>query len=332
MSKLKFGIIGAGAIAQAYAQAFNESTCCSLVAVADVREESAKALAEMVGGGAFSDYKMLGGFDLDAVIVATPPATHPEIACYFLENKIPVLCEKPLCTTVADAQKMITAAAESGVLFTMASKFRYCEDVIKAKAIVASGTLGEILQFENAFTAKVDMSSRWNSEREVSGGGVLIDNGTHSVDIIRYFLGAIAEVLAVDSGSTQSLSVDENVKMFAKTAEGVTASVDLTWGINKELPYFISIYGTNGTLHIGWRESKYKVNSSPDWTVFGSGYDKVASFKGKIENFGNALRGKEELFITPQDALASVQVIDAAYKSMRADLWQPVVEKAIAAK
>ena len=75
----------------------------------------------------------------------------------------------------------------------------------------------------------------------------------------------------------------------------VAASVDLTWGINKELPNFISIYGTNGTLHIGWRESKYKLNSSPDWNVFGTGYDKVQAFKAKIENFRNAILNGEEL-------------------------------------
>lgn len=331
MNKLKFGIVGAGGIAQAYAQAFNESSCCDLIAVADVRPDAASALAEIVGGMSYNDYKQLADVELDAVIVATPPATHPEIACFFMERGTPVLCEKPLCTNVADAEKMIATAALNNVLFTMASKFRYCDDVVKAKGIIASGVLGEVLQFENAFTAKVDMSKRWNSDAELSGGGVLIDNGTHSVDIIRYFLGAIDSVLVVDAGGTQGLSVDENVKMFAKTREGVTASVDLTWGINKELPYFISVYGTNGTLHIGWRESKYKTNSSPNWTVFGSGYDKVASFKGKIENFGDALRGKAELFIKPEDALASVQVIEAAYRSMNQNLWQPVVEKAAAA-
>lgn len=332
MNKLKFGLVGAGGIAQAYAQAFNESSCCELVAVADVREDAASALAEIVGGWSVADFAQLTELDLDAVIVATPPATHAEIACFFMERGIPVLCEKPLTTNVVDAEKMIAAAEKAGVQFTMASKFRYCEDVVKAKGILASGVLGDILQFENAFTAKVDMSKRWNSDAEISGGGVLIDNGTHSVDIIRYFLGSIESVLVVDAGGTQDLSVDENVKMFAKTRDGVTASVDLTWGINKELPYFISIYGTNGTLHIGWRESKYKLNSSPDWTVFGSGYDKTASFKGKIENFANALRGKEELFIKPADALASVQVIDAAYKSMKQNLWQPVIEKTMAAK
>ncbi len=331
MNKLKFGLVGAGGIAQAYAQAFNESTCCELAAVADVRPEAAAALAEIVAGKAYDDYRQLAEAELDAVIIATPPATHADIACYFLDKKIPVLCEKPLTTNVVDAERMIAAAEKAGVQFTMASKFRYCEDVIKAKGIIAGGALGEILQFENAFTAKVDMSSRWNSDEALSGGGVLIDNGTHSVDIIRYMLGAIDSVLVVDAGGSQGLAVDENVKMFAKTRDGVTASVDLTWGINKELPNFVSVYGTHGTLHIGWRESRYKTNSSPDWTVFGSGYDKVASFKGKIDNFARALRSKEELYITPEDALASVRVIEAAYRSMRQNLWQPVVERKMAA-
>lgn len=331
MKKLRFGLVGAGGIAQAYAQAFNESSCCELIAIADIRAEAANALAEIVGGKAYSDYKQLADVGIDAVIVATPPNTHPEIACFFMELGIPVLCEKPLCLTVAEAEKMIATAAANNVLFTMASKFRYCEDVVKAKGILASGMLGEVLQFENAFTAKVDMSQRWNSKSEMSGGGVLIDNGTHSVDIIRYFMGGIESVLVVDAGGTQGLSVDENVKMFAKTKDGVTASVDLTWGINKELPYFISIFGTAGALHIGWRESKYKLNSSPDWTVFGSGYDKVASFKGKVENFAGALRGEEELYIKPEDALASVRVIEAAYKSLNQNLWQPVIEKLDAA-
>ena len=328
MNKLKFALIGTGGIAQTYAQAFQQSTCCQLIAVADINQDSAKAFAEPFGAKSFSDYKILGeNTELDAVIVATPPNTHPEIAMYFMRRGVHVLCEKPLCLSVAEARSMIQTAEETNVVFTMATKFRYCEDVVKAKAILASGVLGEIVQFENAFTAKVDMSRRWNSVKEIAGGGVLIDNGTHSVDIIRYFLGAISEVLAVETSGTQNLPVDENVKLLARTANGVVASVDLTWGINKELPNFISIYGTNGTLHIGWRESKYKLNSSPDWTVFGKGYDKVQAFRAKIENFRNAILEKEELLINPEDALASVEVIEAAYRSLNQNLWQKVAEK-----
>ncbi len=325
MNKLKFALIGTGGIAQTYAQAFEQSDCCELIAVADINQESAKAFAEPFGARSFADYKTLAEkTEIDAVIIATPPNTHPEIAMYFMRKGVNVLCEKPLCLTVAEAKAMIETAETRRVVFTMATKFRYCEDVVKAKAILASGVLGEIVQFENAFTAKVDMSRRWNSDREIAGGGVLIDNGTHSVDIIRYFLGAITEILALETSGTQNLAVDENVKMLAKTASGVVASVDLTWGINKELPNFISVYGTNGTLHIGWRESKYRLNSSPDWNIFGTGYDKVQAFRAKIENFRNAIVNQEELLTKPADALASVEVIEAAYRSLNENLWTRV--------
>lgn len=333
MNKLKFALIGTGGIAQTYAQAFQQSASCELVAVADVNENSAKAFAEPFGAKSFSDYKTLAeSSDIDAVIIATPPNTHPEIAEFFMNRQKHVLCEKPLCLSVAEAKQMIETAEQTKVVFTMATKFRYCEDVVKAKAILASGVLGEIVQFENAFTAKVDMSKRWNSQKEISGGGVLIDNGTHSVDIIRYFLGAITDVLALETSGTQNLSVDENVKLLAKTENGIAASVDLTWGINKELPNFISVYGTNGTLHIGWRDSKYKLNSSPDWNIFGKGYDKVQAFKSKIENFAGAITSGEELLTKPEDALASVEVIEAAYKSLNQNLWQKVIEKRDSAK
>jgi predicted dehydrogenase len=326
---LKFALIGTGGIAQTYAQAFQTSKCCSLTAVADVNREAAEAFAEPFGAKTFSDHTALAeNSEFDAVIVATPPASHPEIAMHFMRLGKHVLCEKPLCLSAAEAREMIACAEESGVVFTMASKFRYVADAIKAKSIIASGVLGEIVQFENAFTAKVDMSRRWNSDASVSGGGVLIDNGTHSVDIIRYFLGPITDVLALETSGTQNLAVDENVKLLAKTRKGVAASVDLTWGINKELPNFISIYGTDGTLHIGWKESKYRLNSSPSWTVFGKGYDKVQAFRSKLENFRNAILGTEELLIKPADALASVEVIEAAYKSLNQNLWQKVIERA----
>lgn len=333
MNKLKFALIGTGGIAQTYAQAFQTSNCCEIVAVADVNKDSADAFAEPFNAKSFSEYKTLAeNTDFNAVIVATPPNSHPEIAEYFMNRGKHVLCEKPLCLSSDEARQMIKTAEKTGVKFTMASKFRYVADVVKAKSLVASNVLGDVIQFENAFTAKVDMSSRWNSDISIGGGGVLIDNGTHSVDIIRYFLGSISDILAVDAGSTQGLNVDENVKMLAKTAKDVIATVDLTWGINKELANFISIYGTRGTLHVGWRESKYKLNSNPNWTIFGKGYDKVQAFRSKVENFAGAIRGTQELLIKPADALASVKVIEAAYKSLNQNLWQKVIEKSETAK
>ena len=93
---------------------------------------------------------------------------------------------------------------------------------------------------------------------------------------------------------------------------------------NKELESYIDIYGSSGTIRVGWKESKYRPLSSPDWIVFGKGYDKVQAFRRQVENFCQAIRGEERLLISPEDALASVQVIEAAYKSTRRDDWVAV--------
>lgn len=324
-SKVRFGLIGAGGIAQAYAQAFETSTTAQLVAVADVRTEAAKAMAEKAKCQSFDSYQsMLEGAQLDAVIVCTPPSTHPEICVHLLERKIHVLCEKPMSITAKSAREMKAAADEHGVILTMASKFRFAEDVVKAKSIVASGILGDIVLFENAFTARVDMSTRWNSNAAISGGGVLIDNGTHSVDIMRYFLGPIAEVQVVEGRRIQGLSVEDTVRIFVKSMSGVVGNIDLSWSINKELDYYIRIYGSQGTISVGWKESKYRQATSQDWIVFGNGYNKVQSFRSQIDNFAKAIRNQESLVITAEDGVASVEVIEAAYAALKQNNWVPI--------
>jgi len=322
---LRLGLIGAGAISQSYAQALRDYEEARLVAVADLRPEAAKALAEDVGCEAYESHEQLvEQADVEAVIVSTPPNTHPDICNACFARGIAVLCEKPLSIESRHAAKMIETAAAAGVVFTMASKFRYVEDVIRAKSLVASGILGEVVLLENAFTARVDMSRRWNSDPAVAGGGVLIDNGTHSVDIVRYFLGPIEAVAAVEGKRIQGLAVEDTAQLFARTRSGVLASIDLSWSLNKELESYIDIYGSNGTINVGWKVSKYRPLSSPNWIVFGKGYDKLQAFRRQVENFCRAVRGQEQLLIRPEDALASVQVIEAAYKSTRRDDWVPV--------
>ena len=327
-SKINFGLIGAGGIAQAYIQAFATCTNAQLVGVADIRVDAAKALAAKIGCQSYDSHQaMAENEDLDAVIICTPPATHPEISLYFINRQVHVLCEKPLSIDSKSATTMLDAAKNAGVKLTMASKFRYVEDVIKARNIVNSGILGEIVLFENAFTSRVDMTSRWNANPKISGGGVLIDNGTHSVDIMRYFLGPLAEVQVVEGKRIQGLPVEDTVRIFVKSQGGVMGNIDLSWSINKELDYYIRIYGSNGTISIGWKESKYRQSSSSDWIVFGKGYDKVQAFRSQIENFAKAIRGEETLLITPEDALASVEVIEAAYAALRQSHWTAVAHE-----
>ncbi len=320
--KLRFGIIGAGAIAQTYAQAFAGARSARVDAACDLRPDAADALAERLDCAAFGDFRqMLTDADLDAVVVCTPPASHPEICIAALERGLPVLCEKPLAVDVASARRMVAAAQSAGVLLTMASKFRYALDVVRAKSIVASGILGEIILLENTFTARVDMSARWNADPEHSGGGVLIDNGTHSVDLIRYFLGPIAEVQAVGGKNVQGLAVEDTVQLFVRTESGVRGAVDLSWSLDKGFEGFLDIYGSHGTVRVGWKESKYRQTGSSDWVVFGRGYDKLQAFERKLENFCRAVRGEQRLLITAEDAIASVAVIDKAYRSLEDNRW-----------
>jgi predicted dehydrogenase len=305
----RFAIIGAGAISQGYAQAFQ--TCdneVEVVVVADTRADAAKSLAEVLGCPWFDSHRAIpDDLEIDAVLVCTPPASHPEICHHFIERKVHVLCEKPFAVSTSEAEQVIETGRAHGVHVTMASKFRYVDDVIRAKQIVDSGILGDIILFENAFTARVDMTNRWNADPLVSGGGVLIDNGTHSVDICRYFLGPLAQVQVMEGKRSQNLRVE-----------------DLSWSINKELDRYISVYGTQGTVFVGWQESKYRQSSSPQWTTFGHGYDKIQAFRSQICNFARALRGREILLINGEDALASVRVIEAAYDSLRENHWTDV--------
>jgi predicted dehydrogenase len=328
--KIRFGLIGTGRIADAYAQAFAAAGNAILVGVTDILPMAAQAFAAKNHCQSFDTYEdLLKGVDVDAVVVSTPPVTHGPICVDLLSRGIAVLCEKPVSLDVETARAIRDASAEHGALFTMASKFRYVEDVARAKSIVNSGILGNIVLFENTFMSRVDMRGRWNSDVSVGGGGVLIDNGTHSVDIMRYFLGPLKEIYVMEGNRSQGLPVEETVRVLVRGTSDVMGSVDLSWSLNKEIDHYVAIYGSHGTLRLGWKSSTYKQAGSSDWVVFGNGYDKVMTFRRQIENFSGAILGTEPLLINVDDAIASVEAIQAGYRALRGRCWSSVgnVEK-----
>jgi predicted dehydrogenase len=324
-NSVRFGLVGAGGIAQAHAQAFENCAEAQCVAVADVRPEAAQALAERLRCTSFiSHLDLLDATDLDAVIVCTPPASHPDVCLDFLRRGVHVLCEKPLSISSQSAQLMLDAAQQAGVFLTATTKFRYVADVIRARSLVASGTLGTVVLFENAFVSRVDMTARWNSDPAISGGGVLADNGPHSMDLMRFFLGPITEIVMASAPRLQALTVEDTVHLLARNADGVVGRIDLSWSIDRFSPSYVNIYGSQGMLSVGWKESKYRLYNAPDWVVFGSGYDKIAAHTNQLRNFARAIRGEEALLTTAEDALACVLAVERAYAS----LWQTPVQAA----
>ncbi|MEZ6143328.1 MAG: Gfo/Idh/MocA family oxidoreductase [Zavarzinella sp.] len=324
--RIRFGLIGTGGIAQSYVTAFENHPDANLVAVCDVRAEAAQAMAERVRCAAFTSIEEMvqRGPEMQAVVVCTPPSTHEEIVCNLAKWNLHVLCEKPFALSVDSAKRMIASAQQHRVQLTMASKFRYTQDMIRLKSLIASGVLGEIQLLENAFTGKVDMSQRWNAKPAVSGGGVLVDNGTHSVDIVRYLLGPVKLVHAIAMPNIQKLEVEDSARLLVQTASGIPASIDLTWSLNKELDWFVSVFGTHGVAQVGWRESRYKQSTAREWIRFGNGYDKVQAFRDELGNFARCCRENEQLLINSDDALASVHVIEQAYQAMKNTNWLPL--------
>ena len=321
-----FALVGAGRIAQTHLDALATLPGAGLAAVVEPRQEAGRAAAEQAGCPHFEDYKdpALLGLGLDAALICAPPVLHAGIATYFLDNGVNVLCEKPLTLTSGEAVKLVGHAASKGLTLMMASKFRYVDDVIRAKALIESGMLGKVVLYQNAFCGKVDMAHRWNCDAAVSGGGVLFDNGSHSVDIARYLLGPILAVEAQAGVAAQALKVEDTAHLCFRTQGGVKGSVDLSWSINNSAETYINLYGTEGIILVGWQGSRYKKEGSPDWTSFGGGYDKVAAFSGQLKNFIGTVRGAEQPLITPADALASVQVVETAYRAMAAGAWVEV--------
>ena len=312
----RFGVAGAGAIASTYVTAF-DPLAARVVAVADLDRDAAEALARPLSARAFeSAEEMARHGGIDAAIVCTPPSTHAEVSAAFTTRGIPVLCEKPLAPNLAEAAGMLENARRAGTLLAVSSKFRHCADVVRAKEILDKGTIGRPLLAEITFTSKIDMTNRWNSNPRLSGGGVLIDNGTHAADLLIYTLGPIAEVAAVEGIRRQSTEVEDTASLFARSAGGAEARCELSWSIRTENPVFFRLIGTAGSVEVGWRSSVLRHGTAPP-SVFGQGYDKIACFRSQIENFRGAVAGTDSLRIGAGDALAAVEIIAVAYDALR---------------
>ena len=319
MSECQIAIIGCGGIAEAYAKALQRMPNARLAAVVD---PDVSARARIAGDDdSITQHSNIESLpDVDAALVLAPPNVHESLSCALLQRGIHVLCEKPLAPTVASAKRMLQCAETAGRRLMMGSKFRYTADVTKARALLDEKVCGDIVIYENVFCSHVDMTQRWNSKAEISGGGVLIDNGCHSVDLARYLLGPLAKVQAQFGTRVQALEVEDTARMLFQSQSGALGSIDLSWSIQKETDAYVRLHGTEGTLEIGWRRSRWKT-SDGEWQEFGNGYDKIAAFQAQLENFVACISDDTAAVIVATDALASVVVIDCAYQSAQEERW-----------
>ncbi len=324
---LPFVLVGCGAIARAYLQALACVPGLRLAAVVDPAPAARAAVQESHGVPAFSDLDALAqaGLAVGAAAVLAPPDQHEALSLQLLGLGMHVLCEKPLAPSVAAADRMLQAAQRAGLRLMMGSKFRYSSDVTAARRLLDEGVCGEVVLYENVFCSHVDMTRRWNGQHARSGGGVLIDNGCHSVDLARFLLGPIARVQAQFGMRVQPIDVEDTARLLFTSRAGALGSIDLSWSLHKETEAYVRIHGTSGTLEIGWQRSRWK-RTGGAWLTFGSGYDKVAAFAAQLTNFLASIRGTQPPVIDDADARASVVVIDCAYRAAAEERWIAVPE------
>ncbi|MCX7217349.1 MAG: Gfo/Idh/MocA family oxidoreductase [Burkholderiales bacterium] len=253
------GIVGCGLIGQKRAKALGQGG--QLVACADIDVARADSLARTSGAKVFRDWRELVWSPLvDVVIVATLHDSLAEITRTAAEAGRQVLVEKPAARTAAELDPVMEAAAKHGVKVRVGFNHRYHRSLRKAKEVVDSGALGELMFVRARYGhgARIGYDKEWRANPALSGGGELIDQGPHLIDLSRWFLGEIAEVQGFAHTYFWDMPVDDNGFMLLKTAKKQVAFLHASCTEWKNL-FSMEIYGKLGKLDLSGLGGSYGI-------------------------------------------------------------------------
>lgn len=321
----RVAIIGCGSIAGAHATGYQKTGTAELVAVCDIDRDKAEALAERHGGTPYTSAEtMLREERPDAVSVCTPPKWHEEASCSALRAGVSVCCEKPLAHSVDSARRIRACAEETGVLCVTAYKFRFFPNVLWAQNLVDSGRLGTVVSCRNTFSGIADMTGRWFSDKAISGGGVVADNGVHSFDLLRFLFGEIHGVFAVTRKHAKSIDVEDTCRALLRMPGSVLASVDLSWSAPQSMN-ILEIQGTGGLVELWWSGGRFTpASGKPE--EFQWPDDPVAAdpFAAQLSWFLRCIDGEVQPRATVDDGVRALEVVAAAYRSATGPAWTDI--------
>jgi predicted dehydrogenase len=351
--RVRIGLIGAGAIMRlSHAPVIRRSTCAELVAVFDADGSRAEALAAEHGGRAEPELEaLLAASDIDAVIVATPNASHPEAVLAAAAAGKHVFCEKPLAIDVAGARRMVEACAEAGIVLQVGFNQRFWEQVRIAKSLLDAGFIGEIKGFRSLYAERHDAypaATRYRYDLARSGGATIIDLTIHRIDLARHLAGEIAALCADLTHSTIPDKVDDNVWLltrFASGARGCLSSDRYSPAIGDGT----DIYGTEGTIHLATETlnpfhaaplavfTERSAADLPDvlreahypeawWKSFEGGWltlkpPRRNPYDAQLRAFCHSIRTGTPAVVSGVDGLKAQEVVQAAYLSLNERRW-----------
>jgi len=252
------GILGCGLIGRKRAGSLGPAR---LVACADLNPARAAALAETVAGAVATDPAgLVARPDLDVVIVAVTNDALTALAIAALDAGKHVLVEKPAGRTVAELDRLSAAASRAGRLVRVGFNHRYHPALMKAKELVASGALGPLMLVRGRYGhgGRPGYDREWRANPVVSGGGELIDQGVHVIDLARWFLGDFTDAQGIAATYFWDMPVDDNAFLTLRTPTGQTAFLHVSCTEWKNL-FSFEIYGRHGKLAIDGLGGSYGV-------------------------------------------------------------------------
>lgn len=322
MEQIGWGVLGCGDITdKRAAPAIAAQPASRLVAFHSRSADQARAFSERHGAARWttSRAELLADPEVDAVYVATEHYRHCEDVLAAAEAGKHVLCEKPLATSVADGRRMIEVCRANGVALQVAYYRRYYPKMLRMKELLDSGAIGTPvyahIHLSSRLAPEAITPANWRLDAERSGGGNLVDTGSHRLDLLCWLLGEPAEVAAFADTSELPLRAPDRETLLIRMASGV--HVTSAFGFRTPSEDRFEIWGTEGVLDATAVDSVELVLAARPkpqaWELRRPSNVHYPLF----DDFTNRLLAGEPPRYNGEDGLMATRIIEAAYESAR---------------
>jgi predicted dehydrogenase len=338
MSKVRTGLIGCGKIAQTHATALKALDEADFVAVADVDEGRARAFAEQHGVaksyGSVDELLRAGG--LDAVIVCTPHPLHAPVVVAAAEAGVHVLCEKPISDKLSEADQMVAAADKAGIKFSAVFQRRWWPACQRIREAIDAGKLGQLTVGECVSKlwrpAEYFASDPWRGKWATEGGGVLMNQAVHTIDMFQWYMGPVVEVVGRYAKLVHGdyIDVEDTAVATLVFANGALGTLLAATTIQPDFGFRVTVHGSNGATVSVWENPEGHQGVNDVWSIRGEESQRPnweEEDRGKpgfphfhqlqIQDFLQAVRDNRPPAVTGAEGIKSLEIIQAIYRSSR---------------
>ena len=331
MSKLGFAVVGCGNIAEHHINGVLGTKETELICVVDNVEAKAKALAEKYKVKYYTDIKeMLKDKAVNVVTIALPSGLHMEVAIAAMEAGKDVLSEKPLDVTLEKIDKMIAVKNKTKRHLAGIFQSRFYESSLSIKKAIDEGKLGKLV-LGDAYnkwwrSPEYYKSAGWRATWELDGGGALMNQAIHAIDLLQFFMGEVEAVTAYCETLVHKIQVEDTAIAILRFKNGALGTLEGTTSVNPGEERKHEIHGTKGTVILdGYEKVIWKLEGQPETVTGGKlaggvADPKALAFNGHIMQFNaftKALLAGEVPPISAEQSRKSVELILAIYKSAR---------------